>query len=698
MKNKILSMVLVLLLICTMIPMEGFAQEQTDDPPVTEDNSPENELPGEEGEGEDGDTEENIRTLLTTDVYLAYHPTHLNEGSVSFSGCFNKAVKPGLLAFTKGEAMTTGTVKLENWSVDNDAVIRFRISDATEGDTITLPITVHSEFFEQTALTVTITIGYDKPTITSETTVTFGSTLELSCAGCKNSGTVIYQITNGTEYATISGNILTPLKVGSVTIRAVEVPTMGDESYSESVTIIIEKATPVVTAKCTPLQRAGQTLSEAVLTIGTSTVEGMIEWVLPNSTIVLANTAYEWIFTPSDFDNYNTVTGTLTPYVVNDEEFVIGSGNTVQNADGSYTTISYGEDDSRYELTEYPDGKLRMVHRQLDGTIVTTVKETDGARMITTEKKDGSLLTEARLSNGLVYSTMKDQYGRVDTQISLPRHLTEFAAKNDTVIELPISELPNTDNRADAPTIVFTINTKSSVRVSIPINNPSAGTVAILVDKDGRETVVKNTIADRDSLLVTLTGSTTVKVVDAAKRFKDVSSNDWFHSAAAFVTSRGLFQGIDAITFAPNATMSRAMLVQVLHNLEGNPLYGLFPFYSDIAGTWYAESASWATYSGYINGFPDGKFHGDENITREQLAMILYRYVGSPPVNGFVNTPIYDYYDYADISPYARTAMYWAVNSGVLYTDGSTHLSPRNDATRAEVAQTFRNLVEYLTR
>ena len=696
MKKRLLSIVLALAMIFTFMPLESFAQEQTNDPPVTGETPPENESSGEDGEDEDG--EEDVQTLLSTDVCLAYHPTHLNEGSVSFADCFNKAVNPGLLSFTKGEASTTGTVKVESWDVDSDAVVRLRISDATEGDTITLPIMVHSEFFEQAALNVIITVGYDKPTITSETTVTFGSTLELSCAGCKNSGTVIYQITNGKEYATINGNILTPLKVGSVTIRAVEVPTTGDESYSESVTIIIEKATPAVTAKCTPLQRAGQTLSEALLTLGSATVEGRLEWVLPNSTIALANTSYEWIFTPSDFDNYNTVTGTLTPYVVGDEDFVIGSGTTVQNEDGSYTTISYGEDDSRYELTEYPDGKLRMIHRQLDGTIVTTVKETDGARIVTTEKKDGSLLTEARLSNGMVYSTMKDQYGHVDTQISLPRRLTDLAAKNGTVIELPISELPNTDDRADAPSIVFTINTKSPVRVSIPINNPSAGTVAILVDKYGAETVVKTSTTGKDALLVTLNGSTTVKIVDAAKRFKDVSTSDWFHSAAAFVTSRGLFQGMDAITFAPNATMSRAMLVQVLHNLEDNPFYGIFPFFTDVAGTWYAEPASWATYCGYINGYPDGTFRGDVNITREQLAVILYRYVGSPSVNGFVNTPIYSYYDYTDISPYAWTAMYWAVNSGVLYTDGSTHLSPGHDATRAEVAQTFRNLVEYLTR
>ncbi len=729
MKNRILSIALAFAMFFTLMPAGAIALHRAAAAPLSEDDGgvppPSDETPGEESddeetedeegeggededpEGEDpgdeegGDGEEEIGFLLSD--HLDYtHPTHLNEGSVSLSECFNKNLSPGLMSFTKGEAVTEGSVKLESWSVDNDALVRFQLSNAKEGDTITLPITVNSQRYGSALLNLVITIGYQDLMIICDTTVIYGNTIKLSCVGLKGTGAVIYTITDGAHRATISADVLTALKTGTVTIKAVQVPDGTPDApqarESQSVTITIEKATPSVTADSASLQRAGQTLADAVLTIKSSSVDGRIEWVLPDSTIVLANTAYEWIFTPTDYENYRSVTGTLTPYVVLDEDFVIGSGTTVQNDDGSYTTVSYGEDDSRYELTEYPDGRLCMVHYQLDGTVVTTDKEADGTRTLTTEKKDGSLRIESYLSSGLTYCTTEDPYGRVDIQISLPYHLTDAAAKNGTVFELPIPDLPNTDNRADAPTIVFTISTRSPVRVSIPINNPSAGTVAILVDKNGGETVVKTSITGRDALLVTLSGSTAVKIVDAAKRFKDVSGSDWFRGAADFVTSRGLFQGVDAVSFAPYETMSRAMLVQVLHNLEGNPWYGMYPFYSDIAGTWYAESASWATYCGYINGFPDGKFHGDEDITREQLAAILYRYVGSPSVSEFVNTTIYDYHDYADINSYAWTAMYWAVNSGVLYTDGSTHLSPRHEVSRAEVAQTFRNLVEYLTR
>lgn len=686
MKKRLLSIMLAFALVFTMLPMPTMAAAKEGTSAPTEDGST----------GEDGGDVQG--PLLLTDLRTYTHPTHLSEGSVSIYNCINKEIKHGLLAFTMGKATTTGSLKLQSWSIDDSGKVSFKISGAKKGDTITLPITVNSEFCGAAALTVVITVGYDKPTITSATTVTFGSTLKLTCAGLKGNGAVIYTITNGKENAVINGDVLTALKTGSVTIKAVEVPASGEDSYSDPITITIEKATPTVKVSCADLQRAGQTLGQALLTLGTTAIEGRLDWVLPDNTVILPNTEYEWIFTPTDFDNYNTVTGTLTPYVVTDEDFVIGVGTTVRNDDGSYTTTSYGEDDSRYDLTEYPDGRLRMVHKMLDGTVITTVKETDGARTTTTKNADGSERIDASLSTGVIYSLTKDKYGRVTVQISLPRYLTDSAVKNDKVIELPIPELPGTDSRADAPTVIFTINTKSPVRVAIPINNPSAGTVAVFVAKSGAESAAKTSTTGKDTLYVTLNGSTTVKVVDAGKNFKDVSQNDWFHSAADFVTSRGLFQGMDATTFAPKATMSRAMIVQVLHNLENNPNYGIYPFYTDIEKTWYAVPASWATHLGYINGYPDGTFRGEENITREQLAVILYRYVGYPSVNEFVNTTIYDYYDYTDISPYAWTAMYWAVNSGVLYTDGSNHLSPGQYATRAEVAQTFRNLVEYLTR
>ena len=673
MKKRLLSIALMLALVFTMLPTTSVAAENT--------------------------AEDEIEEKILSSQKMEYtHPTHLSEGSFSISDKINKDVKTGILVYSKGTSKTKGNVELKSWSVDSQATVHFTIANAKEGDTITLNVKIKSEYLGTESLKIVITIGYDKVTITSATSVVYGAALKLTCAGLKSDQSVIYNIVSGKEYATIDGDLLKTLKVGTVVIEAIPVPSRGEEDHSKRVTITIEKATPVVSVTSTPLERAGLTLSDAQLTTGLSSVDGRIDWVLPDATPVLANVAYEWIFIPSDTDNYHTITGTITPYVVTDKDFIIGSGTTVRNDDGSYTTISYGEDESRYELTEYPDGSYKMVHRQLDGTIVTLIKSADGARTETTNYADGSVKIAAQLANNVIYSFTKDKYGRVNVQISLPYTLTSTAVKNGAVIDLPIPEVPDTDSRYDAPVIVFSIHTNDPVRVRVPINNPSAGTVAVLVDKNGAETVVKTCTTGKDSLYVTLSGSTTVKVVNAAKKFKDVSRNEWFHSAVDFVTSHGLFQGEDATTFAPNKSMNRAMIVQVLYNLEGSPNHGIYPFYSDIAGEWYAVPACWATLQGYINGFTDGTFRGDENITWEQFAVILYRYVGSPSNSGFVNTPIYNYYDYTDISLYAWDAMYWAVNSGVLYTDGGNHLSPQSEVSRAEVAQTFRNLMEYLAR
>lgn len=693
MKKKILSIILALTLIFTMLPPNTFALERSGAFLLDTENSDDS---GEDSSDENTGDEDG---LLRYNEISHFHPTHLSEGGLSISDAINFTTTPGHLSFVKGKEKTTGKVKVKDWSVDSNGNVKFTLSNARDGDTITLPITIHSEVHGSETLTVIVTVGYRELTITSATTVTYGSSLKLTCAGLIGKGAVIYKITNGPEFATIDGDTLIPRKVGTVTVQAMQV-TDGTEptQYSQSVTITIEKATPSCTPRSTPLTRAGQTLADAELSIRTSSVPGTLEWVLPDDTVVISNASYEWLFTPDDEENYTSVTGSIVPYSVYDDDFAIGEGTTVLNSDGSYTTTSYGEDDSRYELTEYPDGTMRMVHRQLDGTIVTTVRETDGTRTKTTEKPDGSSVITATLPNRITYSTTEDKYGRVSVQVSLPFSVTQNAQKKDAVIELPIPELPNSDNRADAPTIVFSVNSNHTVRVSIPINNPSAGTVAITVAKNGQETIVKTTTSGKDHIYVTITGSTTVKVVDTSKNFNDVSRNDWFHSAADFVTSRGLFQGMDAVTFAPNATMSRAMIVTVLHNLEDNPDYGRYNYLTDAQDTWYATAATWATYNGYISGYPDLTFRGDENITREQLAVILYRYAGYPDAYDFVNTPIYDYYDYESISSYAWEAMYWAVNSGVLYTSGGNHLAPQQYATRAEVAQTFQNLVEYLYR
>lgn len=704
MKKKILSLLMALAMIVTILPFEAFAVMFPMDEGNTTGSEDTGETPSDEESTPSEDDESSDGPLLRTDIYNEMHPTHLSTGEVALSGTV--VSNPGQVFYAKNSVSTEGSVDVSDWSVNSDGVLSFTCSSGKEGDVITFLVDISSSKYAQQTLKVNVKLGYKQLMITSETTVVYGGTLTLTCAGMKGNGAVIYTVSEDTQEgsgrATISGNVLTGTAAGTVKVSATQVKD-GELSAapSTSVVITITKATPTGTPTFTKLTHAGHTLADTNLTLGNFSTEGTVEWVLPDDTVVVANTAYEWEFTPNDQQNYSSLKGTATPYTVSDSLFAIGEGVTEENLDGSFTTISFGEDSSSYKLTEYPDGSMTLIHTKMDGTVTTTEKKSDGTRTETIVKKDGSRQITATDKSGITHTTLADKYGYTSVQVYIPANITAAAVKSGTLIELPISELPCTDDRSDAPLITLTLRTTSPIRVRIPVNSPSAGTVAITVAKNGQETVVKTSTTGYDSVEVTLSGSATVKVADLSKRFNDVDRRNWYKDAADFATSRGLFNGITPFTFDANGHMSRAMLVTVLHNLEGNPRYGFDSYYGylpDAKGAWYEAAAAWAIANGHISGFDDGTFRGDQDITREQLAVILYRYAGSPSSYHYVNASLTDYLDYGSISPYAYNAMYWAVCSGVLYTANGEKLSPQQPVTRAEVAQTFKNLVEFLVK
>ena len=684
MKKRLISMLLALMMFLTVLPIEVLAAQPlstTGDSAGTD--STQTPVP-------------DALTAVKADEVL--HQPHLTSGEIDFSTYVVSGAGPYL--FTKNKAETTGSVAVISWTVTDDGKLTYVLSNGAEGDTISFFVDVESAVHGKATLEIPVRLDYVKLTITNSATVAMGSTLRLTCAKTEGTGSVIYTVESNKDVVAINGNTLTPMKVGTARIRATQAKSdTGVTQISDEMVITVVKGNPTGSPSFTRLDRAGYTLGDVELR-GNFSVPGTVEWVLSDSIPVISGTAYEWRFTPDDTDNYNTITGTVTPYSKSDYSFVIGSGTTELNKDGSYTTISFGEDDSSYKLTEYPDGSMKMVHTLMDGTVTTTTKDKNGTRTQKIEYPDGSSQTTASDTSGITHTTVVDEYGYSSVQVYLPYYVTASAVSTGKAIELPIPEIPRTDDKSGAPVVTLTLAATSPVRVGIPINSPRTGTVAVKVDKNGRETVVKTSTTGQDMVYVTISGSTTLKIFDNSKTFRDVNNLHWFKDAADFVTSRGLFQGMDAITFAPTETMSRAMLVTVLHNLEGNPYYGYYYDHysrlSDVSGTWYETAASWATANGHISGFPDGTFRGDEAVTREQLAVILYRYAGYPSVSSYVNSTLMDYPDYASISPYAYQAMYWAVSSGVLYTSGRDDLAPRRPATRAEVAQTMKNLVEFL--
>lgn len=175
----------------------------------------------------------------------------------------------------------------------------------------------------------------------------------------------------------------------------------------------------------------------------------------------------------------------------------------------------------------------------------------------------------------------------------------------------------------------------------------------------------------------------------------DVSAADWFYEDVRFVVERGLFHGTDDDSFSPGATMTRAMLVTVLYRLEGEPaVYGSSSFADVRGGQWYTDAVIWAVGNGIVSGYDNGLFGTNDNVTREQMAAILYRYASCKGYNVAVANSLSRYADANEIHSYALAAMKWANAVGLINGRTDSLLVPGGTATRAEVAAIFHRFVK----
>ena len=168
--------------------------------------------------------------------------------------------------------------------------------------------------------------------------------------------------------------------------------------------------------------------------------------------------------------------------------------------------------------------------------------------------------------------------------------------------------------------------------------------------------------------------------------FSDVSSSSWYYGAVSFAVNGGLFNGVSDTEFAPDRTMTRAMLVTVLWRLDGKPVPTSDAVFGDVNdGKWYTDAVSWAAACGIVNGISPDRFSPDDPITREQMAAILYRYASYKGEDVSAVGDISAFDDFDRVSGYAAVPMRWANGAGLI-TGIGTRLEPRDNATRAQVA------------
>ncbi|MCR4963952.1 MAG: S-layer homology domain-containing protein [Firmicutes bacterium] len=178
-------------------------------------------------------------------------------------------------------------------------------------------------------------------------------------------------------------------------------------------------------------------------------------------------------------------------------------------------------------------------------------------------------------------------------------------------------------------------------------------------------------------------------------RFTDVDTNAWYHEYIDYVVEKGLMQGVTADRFAPNAATTRAMIVTMLYRLEGSPAAGSVNPFKDVAnGSWYANAVIWANANGIVEGYGNGKFGPTDNITREQMAAILYRYARYKGYDVSKQANLSGYTDAAKVSSWALPAMQWANAENLITGRTATTLAPGGNATRAEVAAILQRFIE----
>ena len=430
--------------------------------------------------------------------------------------------------------------------------------------------------------------------------------------------------------------------------------TMHYLTASNTITFLVEKATPTGAPTYAAITTGGKTLADAPLTPNASWPSGTVQWVdkdgkpLPASTQVQANTKYTWSFTPADAANYNGATGSVTLYAVSSG----GGGGSSSSSKPSTTTR--------------PDGTKVQTETKADGTKVETTTGKDGSTVKTTTNPNGSSVTETKAADGSTGTVKTDKNGNTEAETKVSAKAVEDAKKSGEAVKAPV-EVEASRDSSTAPTVKVELpKGAGETKVEIPVTNVKPGTVAVLVHPDGTEEIVKNSLPTEDGIQLTVNGGATVKIVDNSKDFID-TQNHWAKDAIDFVSARGLVNGMSATIYAPDASTTRAQLWTILARQSGADLTG--------GATWYEKAQAWSKANGVSDGAnPNG------TISRAQMVTMLWRAMGQPAAASgasFADVPADSYY---------AQAVAWAVENGITTGVGGGRFDPNSTCTRGQIA------------
>lgn len=177
--------------------------------------------------------------------------------------------------------------------------------------------------------------------------------------------------------------------------------------------------------------------------------------------------------------------------------------------------------------------------------------------------------------------------------------------------------------------------------------------------------------------------------------FTDVNESDWFYKGVAYVVDKGIMSGVSENQFDPSGKLTRAMLVQMLYNMESRPACSAENVFIDVpVGQWYTDAVVWANDAKIVSGMGEGLFAPNMEITREQMVAMLYNYAKYKGYDVTASADLSTFADSANVSAWAQPAMQWAVAEGYISGMGGSLLAPQGTATRAEIASVIMRFME----
>lgn len=517
-----------------------------------------------------------------------------------------------------------------------------------------------------------------------------GSPQELVTDGTTKGGigTVVYSLSEKGEY---SAEIPTATEIGKYTVWYKVADSVNYTGIpATSIEVEIATADPTTDPNLTVSVTQGQKLSNSILAGLKANVAGEFTWKDEDIEAVDGR-KYDAIFTPADTEHYNTITVQVT--------VTIKAASSSSGGGGTSASSNPPAAGSPSMLTTVRNGTASTVVSAAAGNklVQEAVKSRSQNIVIRPEITSDVTKTEVSIPASTV-NQIKSETKAAITVASPVAGVTIPHAALDTLGRAGGTVNVAAEQAGQSVVLTLTANGRSveavpgGLTLTVPAKEASPGTVAVLVHDDGTRETLRKSVVENGEMSIPLSGSATVEIVDNSKDFTDVPAENWASDAVAFASARELFNGTSETTFSPDQSMSRGMLATVLYNLEGRPDQDTASGFGDVSsGDWYADGIAWAAENGIVNGYGDGQFGPNDDITREQFAVMLWKYAGSPKAR---NDQILAFTDADQVSGYAADALCWAIENGVLngYPDG--RLAPGGTATRAEAAQMLKNFME----